>query len=323
MSIKCIATLLLAVASAVVAQETSQQGGSVKSTPEHYVLVPQDEIVIHAPNAADISEKQIRLDGKGEFKLPLIGHVAAAGLTVEQLEAELTKRLKKYLEDPEVVVNIVSFHSRPVSILGEVGSPGVRQVDGPTSLIELLSMSGGLRPDAGPTARITRRLDQGRIPLPGAVDDPSGKFSIAKVKLKGLLNATNPDVNIPILPYDIVSVPPAEIIYVLGDVAKTGPIELKDSQSMSILEAVSSSGGVLKSASPQHAKILRPVAGTTKRTEVSVNIKQILAGTENDVPLLPGDILFVPGAVGKAAGLRAIEAAIQAGTMIATYGILR
>jgi polysaccharide biosynthesis/export protein len=210
-----------------------------------------------------------------------------------------------------------------VSILGEVGSPGVRQVDGPTTLIELLSMAGGLRPDAGPTVRITRRLDQGRIPLPGATDDASGKYSVTEVRLKGLLDATDPGLNVRIMPYDVVSVPSAQLIYILGDVGKPGPLGLKDSQSMSILEAVSSSGGVLKTASPQRAKILRLAAGTSKRTEVAVNIKQILAGTANDLPLVPGDILFVPGSSGKSISVRAIEAAIQAGTTIATYGIVR
>jgi polysaccharide export outer membrane protein len=326
---KCIATLVLAFAWAAMAQESASRGsGAVtsvpnESVPHKYVLTPDDEIVIHATNAAEISEKPIRLDGKGEFKMPLIGQVAAAGLTLEQLEVEVTKRLRKYLENPEVVVNLVTFHNQPVSIFGEVGTPGVHQAHGSITLIELLSMAGGLRPDAGPTARITRRLDQGQIPLPGATDDPSGKFSVAQVKLKGLLDATNPDLNILILPYDIVSVPAAEIVYVLGEVARTGPLGLKENGSISILEAVSSSGGVLRTAAPQHAKILRPVIGTTQRTEVAVDIKRILAGTANDVPLLPGDILFVPGSTGKKATLRAIEAAITAGTTIATYGVVR
>ena len=148
-------------------------------------------------------------------------------------------------------------------------------------------------------------------------------FSVAQVNVKGLVDATSPGANILIMPYDIVSIPPAEIVYVLGEVTKAGPLGLKDNQSMSILEAVSSSGGVLKTAAPQHARILRPVAGTPKRTEVAVDIKRILAGTADDVQLLPGDILFVPGSTGKAATLRAIEAAISAGTMIATYSVIR
>ena len=162
---KFIPILMFTFAWSAVAQQDSTPVLSLQSAPEHYLLSPDDEIVIHATNAADISDKPIRLDGKGEFKLPLIGQVAAAGLTIGQLEAELTTRLKKYLENPEVVVNLVNFHSQPVSILGEISSPGVRQVHGPTTLIELISMAGGLRPEAGPVARITRRLDQGRIPL--------------------------------------------------------------------------------------------------------------------------------------------------------------
>src|ERR1700685_3919576 len=100
---KCIATLMLSITWNAMAQESTTPVSSVQSAPEHYLLSPDDEIVIHATNAADISDKPIRLDGKGEFKMPLIGQVAAAGLTLEQLEAELTTRLKKYLENPEVV----------------------------------------------------------------------------------------------------------------------------------------------------------------------------------------------------------------------------
>jgi polysaccharide biosynthesis/export protein len=199
----------------------------------------------------------------------------------------------------------------------------VQQVRGSKSLVDILSMAGGVRPDAGPNALITRRLEFGRVPLPGAADDASGKFSVAAVSVKALMDGTNPEINIAVQPYDVISVPRAEFIYIMGEVTKAGPLPLSENQSMSILQAISSSGGVLKTAAPRNAKILRPIMGGPKRAELPVDIKRIMDGKANDLPLLAGDILVVPGSSSKKAGIRAIEAAIQMGTMVATYGVMR
>src|SRR5205085_2909717 len=121
---------------------------------------------------------------------------------------------------------------------------------------EVLSMAGGLRPEAGPSARITRRLEYGRVPLPGAADDETGKFSVAQINLKPLLEARSPETNILVQPNDVISVPRAEMVYVMGEVTKAGPLVLNENQTISILQAVSSSGGALKTAAPQNAKIL-------------------------------------------------------------------
>ena len=301
-------------------QRSAEGGAEARST---YLLGPDDQIVIHALNVPDLSEKALRLDLNGDIKMPMIGRIHAAGLTAEELEAELTKRLKFYLEEPEVAVSVAEFRSQPVSVIGEVGTPGVHQVQGRKTLIEILSLAGGLRPDAGSSVRITRRLDQGRIPLPGATDDPTGKFSIAEVDLKSLLEAKSPEKNIVICPHDVISVPHAEVVYVLGEVGKAGPVVLTEGHSMSVLEAVSSSGGVLRTAATANAKILRPSEGGRRRTEVPVDLKKILKGQADDLPLLAGDILFVPGSNSKRATTRAIEAALQVGILAGTYGAIR
>jgi len=299
---------------------TAESDSSSRTT---YVLGPQDQILIHAINVPDISEKALRLGLNGEITIPMVGRIQAAGLTTEQFEAELTKHLKIYLEEPDVAVTVMEFHSQPVSVIGAVGTPGVHQLEGRKNLIEILSMAGGVRLDAGPSIRITRQLDWGRIPLPGAADDPTGKFSIAEIDLKPLMAAKSPEKNIVIRPHDVISVPIAEIVYVIGDVGKVGPLTLNDGHSISVLQAVSSSGGVLRTAASGNSKILRPIAGSTKWSEVPVNIKKILEGKANDQTLLAGDILFVPSSSGKRAAMRALEAAIQTGTLAATYGVVR
>jgi polysaccharide export outer membrane protein len=129
-----------------------------------YLLGPDDTVTIHAVNAPDLSEKPFRVDAGGEIKLPMIGRIHAGGLTVEQLEAEITTGLKVYLVEPEVAVSITEFRSQPVSIVGAVAAPGVHQLEGQKTLVEMLAIAGGLRADAGPTVKLTRRLEFGRIP---------------------------------------------------------------------------------------------------------------------------------------------------------------
>jgi polysaccharide export outer membrane protein len=301
----------------------SQPAQNDKEVRSSYILGAEDQIVIHAVDVPDISDKPMRLDLSGDIKIPMVGRIHAGGLTSEQLEAELTKRLAVYLEKPDVAVTIAEFHSQPVSVIGEVNTPGVQQIEGRKTLIEILSQAGGLNANAGPNITITRRIEWGRIPLSDSRDDPTGRFSIAAIELKPLINAKTPEKNIVIRPYDVISVPRAETVYVIGEVGKVGPLTLNERHTISVLQAISSSGGVLRTAAPAKAKILRPVAGSPTWAEFPVDIKKILKGQAKDQTLVAGDILFVPDSAGKRAGLRALESAIQAGTMVATYGVVR
>ena len=108
-----------------------------------YVLGPGDQIVIHATNAPEIDGKTVRVDLRGEINMPTMGHIHAAGLTPSRLEAEMVKRLKVYLEEPDVAVDVMDFKSQPISVIGEVGSPGVRQVEAGKTLLEILSACRG------------------------------------------------------------------------------------------------------------------------------------------------------------------------------------
>jgi polysaccharide export outer membrane protein len=308
---------LLIAGAAAVAQQPAAGVAQPDQDRITYLLGPDDTVTIHAQNAPDLSEKPFRVDAAGEIKLPMIGRIHAGGLTTEQLETEIATRLNVYLVEPEVTVGITEFRSQPVSIVGAVATAGVHQLEGQKTLVEMLAIAGGLRPDAGPTVKITRRLEFGRIPLPGAVDDPTHQFSIAEVNLKAVMEAKNPEYNIAIRPHDVISVPHAEVVYVIGEVTRAGALPLSEGDSLSVLEAVSSSGGMLRTAAVSHARILRPVPGQQKRTELAVDFKKIMAGQSEDIPLLAGDVLVVPGSTGKHAVYRALEAAITAGTFVA------
>src|SRR6185369_8663847 len=110
-----------------------------------------------------ISGKTQRLDPNGDLRLPMVGRVHAAGMTLEQLEAELSKRLAVYLQDPDVAVTVTEFKSQPVSVIGAVTTSGVHQLEGRKTLIEMLSLAGGVDAEAGATVRIARRVDVGPL----------------------------------------------------------------------------------------------------------------------------------------------------------------
>lgn len=289
------------------------------------LIGPEDQIVIRVADNPDLSDKPQRVDTNGEIRLPMIGRVQAAGLTPQQLEAELAARYKVFLNEPDVMVAVLESRSQPVSIVGAVSQPGVRQLDGRKTLLDLLLMAGGATAEAGPTLTLTRRLEFGRVPLPVAKDDDSAQFSVAEIPLRPLLDGRSPGNNVVLQPNDVITVSKAEVVYVIGEVGKPGPVPLLRGNSVSVLEAVSTIGGVLKTAKVTDARILRPVAGSEARNELPVDLGLILAGKADDVALMPGDILVVPekGTAGKSAVTRALEGALQLGIAIGTYGLVR
>ena len=301
---------------AVVAALLASAGQQV---PSSYVLGPDDQIIIRASDSEEISEKPLRIDLRGNINLPMAGRVHAGGLTTEQLEAELVTRLKKYLQKPEVTVVVTEFRSQPVSVLGAVQTPGVHQLQGRKSLFEVLSAAGGLRTDAGNAIKITRRKEWGPIPLPSAAPDPSGEFTVAEVSIRSIMEAKNPQENILILPHDVISVPRADLVYVIGSVRKSGGFVMNERESVSVLQALSLAEGLDRFAAPNKAKILRPLPGGANRSEIAVDLKKILAGKSSDVPMQRDDILFVPGSATKAAVVRTAEAAIQMATGMVIY----
>jgi polysaccharide biosynthesis/export protein len=297
------------------------RAGSANETPreknepaQSYVLGADDQIALLVPDAEELNGKGFRIDRSGELDLPLLGRIHAAGLTAQELEQEVDSRLRHYLVDPKAVVAVTDFRSQPISVLGAVNTPGVHQVQGHKTLFEALSLAGGLREDAGNTVKITRKLKWGRIPLPGAKDDPTGQFSIASVPTKEIHQASNPATNIAIAPEDVISVPRAEVVYVVGSVHKPGGFPLGENATLSALRLLSLAEGLDPTAAATKAKIMR--MSTPERVEIPVNLKSILAGKCTDVELKANDILFVPSSFSKSTALRTLETAIGMGGQI-------
>lgn len=300
----------------------AEQAKEAATLPESgYVLGPDDQIVIHAIDGPEISDKPFLIGMNGNVTLPLIGRVEAGGLTVERLETELNTRLKKYVQDPQVSVTVAEFRSQPVSVFGAVTKPGVIQLRGRKTLYEVLSMAGGPNETAGSSLTVTRRRENGEIPLRGATIDPTGQFSTAELNVQEILEGKNPAANIVIKPNDTISISEANsnMIYVVGDVEHGGAFTLGGRHSLSVLRALSLAGGLGRTAKPQKARIFRSVPGEPKPLEIAVNIKQIFAGKAEDVVLQPQDVLVVPTSSRKAFAISTVPTVVSAAVYGAIY----
>ncbi len=283
-----------------------------------YILGPADQITIAASNIEEIS-KVYRVDSDGDVNPAIIGRIHAAGLTPQQLETLFVERLKAYYTDPAVSISVTEYRSQPVSLLGAVTKPDVYQVEGGRTLFELISLAGGLRADAGNRIQVSRRADRGVLALPGATYDQTHQFMAGEIPVKAILDGKHPVYNIQVQPDDVITVPRAEMVYVVGSVNKAGGYILSDSDSMTVLQALSLAAGFARAAAGQHAKILRISAASTIRQEIPVNLKKVAEGKDSDVSLQADDILFVPSSAAQNAALRTFEAAIQVGTGLAIY----
>jgi polysaccharide export outer membrane protein len=256
-----------------------------------YTLGPNDQILIRAPLADDINERPFRVDSDGFITLPTYGRIQAAGMTVQNLEMQLVTLLSATIRNPSVTITMVQFRNEVVYVTGEFKTPGVYPLNGQT-LVEMLSAVGGLQPTASRRIRITRRADQGVIPLPDAIVDP-GKNSSVEISLQRLTESINPVEDIKLQPNDVLFSGRAERVYVNGEVTKPSAVEMGQRDTMSILQALVESGGLTQNAVQNKVTVLRPVLGTTRRSEFVIDLKRVQEGKDNDFPLLPNDVVMV------------------------------
>jgi polysaccharide biosynthesis/export protein len=308
---------VLAVALPLCSQTTLQR--RAEQSPE-YVLGPGDQIVLHVADMDDVPQGPIRIDPNGFVDLPLVGRVQAGGLTVDQFHAELNQKLSRYVNSPDITINLAGMESRPVSVIGEVANPGIHQLSGPTRLLDVVSLSGGLKPDAGPNILVTREARWGKLDGTEVKADAGTGATTVTYPLDALMKLKDPSQNILIRPGDVVSVPRGELVYVVGDVKKAGGFMLSTHRTMSVTEAVSLAEGLGPDSAAGNARILRPNPnGEGDHTLIPVNVSKIFAGKAPDVKLYADDILFVPHSGFKVGSRKAIEAAIGITTGILIY----
>ena len=277
-----------------------------------YVLGPEDVVNIDVFNVPELS-KSVRIANDGAISLPLIGRVQAAGLTAEQLQQDLREKWgENYLQDPQVTVFVQEFKAKPVSVIGAVEKPGLYPLAGSRTLVEMLSMAGGFgkkgTSPAGRTVLVTRKSGFGDLqPVDGMHMRGSDQLEI---DLNRLLSTRDEALNIEVKPLDIISVSKAEVVYVVGAVKRAGGFVLEDRPTMTVLQAVAMAEGLTGTAAKGSARILRTNPDGSK-TEIPINLGNILRGKGQDTTLAANDILFVPESKGKMAGSKAAETAIS------------
>lgn len=297
--VQALVAVFVTLAPVVVYAAAQQPAVTVTQTESGYILGPDDEIMIRGiedPKISDQPDKPVLIGTNGNITLPMIGRIKAGGLTVEQLEVELSTRFKEFIQEPQISVTVTEFRSQPVSVFGAVTKPGVVQLRGGHTLYEVLSMAGGPRDTAGSILTLTRPRQSGEIPLPGAKVDPTGQFSSVELNVQEILEGKNPAANIEIKPNDIISVSEAStnMVYVVGDVQHAGAFTLGGQRSISVLRALAQAGGLGRTAKPDKARIVRAVANEPKIREIPINVQQILSGKAEDIPLGPNDVLVIP-----------------------------
>ena len=161
--------------------------------PAGYVIGPDDVLTVVFWGEKDMSaEVAVRPDGK--ISLPLINDIDAAGLTPDQLMANVAAAAAKYLENPAVTVGVKQINSRKVFISGEVAKPGGYPLTGPTTVLQLIALAGGLSEFADTKNIVVMRTENGR---------PMGY----KFNYKDVLRRRNLKQNIELKPGDTVVVP--------------------------------------------------------------------------------------------------------------------
>lgn len=259
-----------------------------------YRLGPEDQILVRTPQVSEINERPFRIDSEGFVELPIVGRIRAGGLTLQDFEKELSARLAEYVRDPQVFVTLAQFRGDPVFFVGAFRAPGIYPLTGGRTLVEMLTVVGGLQPNAARRIRITRRLDYGALPLPNAIENPELRISTVDISLSSLSENINPEEDLILQPFDVVSVERAERVYVSGEVARAASIELGERNSISVIQALTEAGGFTSTAKRSAVRILRPISGTDRRAEIVIDANLILAGRVQDFPLLPNDVLYVP-----------------------------
>jgi polysaccharide biosynthesis/export protein len=284
---------------------TAPSGGSL--------IYPEDVLDVYVYDVPELS-REYTVNAAGTITVPLLQKpVRAVGLSPDELARSLEESFRQSgrLSHPQITVSIMQSRRSVVTVEGAVRSPQAIPVIGPTSLLSVLSQSGGRSDDAGNTITVIRSEQTLReLAHEGAPASPT-----AKVEFKKLMDPSDPTSKFEVWPGDRVSVEHAGLFYVLGQVSRPGGYNLKSAdEQVSILQALAIAGDVTPIAKTQRAMILRKeVKEPGGRKEIAINVKSILKGSSPDSMLQSEDILYIPASGGK----RAIHSAGVIGSTVA------
>ena len=268
-----IATVCGPAANGQVGDQTSTRVGS--SAAEYRVAAPDVLRVEVYDEEALTGSYTVAADGTITF--PLLGPVEVAGRKVDEIRELLTRLLERdYLYDAKVSVEVSEYRSQKVDLMGRVAKPGTYYLSGPTRLLDLLALAGGVAPSAdeirkGQLARVLRSDD----------GDGGERSQTLSVDLHDLLISGSDEANVELRGGDVVLVVNSDLVHVVGEVKRPGSFPLEED--MTVLKAITLAGGPTPRAAPRRAVIRRISDGSEQR------IKAQMDSTQE-----PDDIVEVP-----------------------------
>ena len=217
---------------------------------------------------------ETRVSGEGKITFPLIGEVAVSGFTATELEKKIAQLLENgYVINPHVSVFILEYKSKKVTVLGEFTKPGLVELRGNSTLLEVISNTGGITPNAGDMLYIQRKIIKG--------GSEKKEDITVTIELKKLLEEGDVRANVAVLDGDSIYVPRAAFVYVNGEVRTPGAYKI--TKGLTVLKAITLAGGFTQKAWQGRTKIIRK----TDKGETTITANM-------DAIVMPEDIITVP-----------------------------
>jgi len=236
-----------------------------------------------------------RVTQEGAILIPLIGSLAVAGKTAREVQAEITDKLgKDYLVNPTVSVMVLEHQARRVTILGAVQTPGSFFLkENSTTLVDVLALCGGPNEKAGSSVYVVRggivAGPEVREASSSKVAPSSGNGRVLRIDLTNLVEHGDPAANCVLEDGDVVHVPPAPQIFVMGQVAQGGAFPLRGE--ITLLKAIALAGGLKDEATPSATILIR--IGEQGRESIPIDLTEVEAGSEKDLKMQADDVLVV------------------------------
>ncbi|HWO40414.1 MAG TPA: polysaccharide biosynthesis/export family protein [Candidatus Eisenbacteria bacterium] len=274
-------------------QSLSMLASQTNSSPADYRIGPDDLIQITIYNIpeqeARITPRTVllRVSQQGSVVAPLVGELPIGGMTTREAERELAKRYAKYIRDPQIGVLVTEYRQR-VSVMGAVQKPGVFELTGPKSVIDMLALAGGVTEKAGNQVHLYRQDSQGR--RQSAVID---LLVLASGGSAGSL-ATGADaaaVNMPVQGGDVINVPHAGTFFVDGAVRKPGSYPL--GRHYTLTQALAMAGGADPELADYDEITIYRRRGPANTETITVDLTAVNRGAK-DPTIEPDDVILVP-----------------------------
>jgi len=266
----------------------------VAAQDDRYRLGPGDVIDIRIYNRPQLSRDAVRIEGNGMLRMPLIeNEIQAACLTEGELAKEISTRYAKYYKNLQVDVFIKEYHSKQVAVIGAVNEQSRFQLQRRVRLLELLTYAKGPSAKAGQTINIVHSTSSTPCKQ---VDESDTSAAFTSYKLSDVLQG-DPKSNPYVEAGDIVTLPEADQVYVVGNVFMPLTISLKEP--ITLTRAIAMAGGLKQDTRKDKIRVLRQEPGTSIRKEITVDLSAIEKKRSEDLALAPNDIIDVPTSAGK------------------------